>query len=553
MRILLNGLMDHAQKRLTVALYLVLLLVAPISYAAAQGARGALFIASGVPVADLTADQARILAKIRGERTAASVSLMRLNALELQSDAQPLELFEGMGVLARLVRSEPRPGGAYVLSSPASSGDSAILLVRGDMVTGRVATGGRVFSVRPLGAGLHAVVQIDQRRFPPEHPSSFERLERAHPNSYSRSERDRPGSADLHIPEIDVLVAFTAGVASATADPEGLAQLSVDQMNRTFANSGIAGAARLVGTAPVAYDDSVGFDAAVANLLNPGDGKLDELHPLRNTTGADIVALLIDNHEFCGLAAAILANPDTAFTAIDYSCAVDNVSFSHELGHLLGARHNPEADPTVTPYAYGHGLQQLAGPWRTVMAYPCDGLDCPRIEVWSNPFVTIGGQPAGTQDVHFNAKVLAQTLPVVESFRFTQGCRNALTSAVPVPDGFGAAYNVHSQERELTLQGLCEPGKLNLFVGSGRVEQYIYRQGLAWNGAAWEPIEYKGTELIADTWWRSWAVAPRPEAIPGANYFLAFVCTDVGGVVKCGCRDAACATSTWQLQSVERQ
>jgi peptidyl-Asp metalloendopeptidase len=221
-----------------------------------------------------------------------------------------------------------------------------------------------------------------------------------------------------------LLVAYTPAVSTATADPDGLAQLAVDQMNRSFASSGIAANARLVHSMQLAYSEVAGFDAAVTHLITPGDGQLDEVQKLRDQMGADIVALLIDNDQYCGLAADILATEATAFTAVNYSCAVDNVSFSHELGHLLGARHNPEADPSTSPFAYGHGYQEPVGPWRTVMAYACAAMVCPRLEHWSNPSVSIGGRPTGTATTHDNARVLNETAGTIATFRtIAVGCK----------------------------------------------------------------------------------------------------------------------------------
>ena len=108
---------------------------------------------------------------------------------------------------------------------------------------------------------------------------------------------------------------------------------------------------------------------------------------------------------------------DGRFTAVNHACAVANVSFAHELGHLLGARHNPEADPSTSPYPYGHGYQQPAGPWRTVMAYACATTTCPRLEHWSNPNVSISGRPTGTAATHDNARVLNERAGTVAALR----------------------------------------------------------------------------------------------------------------------------------------
>ena len=367
---------------------------------------------------DLTPDQQRIFDKIRSEPAAAEIAVVRLNPAELRSGAAPLRMFSTRDVIVALPEAQARGAGATTLSSgPAQPDRSATLVVRGDLVTGRVVSGGRIYIVRPLGQGLHALVTIDEARFPPDHPESFNRLERVPRVAPPAPQRRGDVPAGDAAPVIDVLVAYTPAVSSTTADPDGLAQLAVDQMNASFANSGIAASVRLVRSTQLAYSESDGFDEAVDDLMTPGDGELDEVHGLRDETAADIVALLIDNDEYCGLAAGIKVTETAAFTAVNHACAVANVSFAHELGHLLGARHNPEADPSTSPYPYGHGYQQPAGPWRTVMAYACATTTCPRLEHWSNPNVSIGGRPTGTAATHDNARVLNERAGTVAAFR----------------------------------------------------------------------------------------------------------------------------------------
>ena len=366
----------------------------------------------------LTLEQQRILDKIRSEPMAAEVAVVRLNPTALRPGSAPLRMFSNRDVTVTLPRAQPRDTGTTTLSSaPAQAEGSATLVVRGALVTGRVVSGGRIYSIRPLGDGLHAVVTIDEARFPPEHPESFNQLEQAPRDAPPTPGRLRDFRIGDGAPVIDVLVAYTPAVRAATADPEGLAQLAVDQMNRSFAGSSVAGSVRLVMSTELDYVETGGFAAARDDLKTPGNGRLDEVQALREQTGADIVALLIDNNEACGLAADILANEATAFAVVNQSCAVDNVSFAHELGHLLGARHDPDTDSSSSPFPYGHGLREPAGPWRTVMAYPCDGTSCPRIEQWSNPNIRINGRPTGTTAKQNNARVLNETISTVAAFR----------------------------------------------------------------------------------------------------------------------------------------
>ena len=79
--------------------------------------------------------------------------------------------------------------------------------------------------------------------------------------------------------------------------------------------------------------------------------------PSRATLAADVGVLLINNASACGLASGIGSTAATAFAAVYWDCATGYYSFAHEIGHLHAARHDPENDPTTTPYAYGHGYQ----------------------------------------------------------------------------------------------------------------------------------------------------------------------------------------------------
>jgi hypothetical protein len=105
---------------------------------------------------DLTPDQQRILDKIRNEPATAEVAVVRLNAEELRPGPTPLRMFSNRDVTVALPETQARGAGATTLSSgPAQPHGSAMLVVRGVLVTGRVVSGNRIYSIRPLGDGLH--------------------------------------------------------------------------------------------------------------------------------------------------------------------------------------------------------------------------------------------------------------------------------------------------------------------------------------------------------------------------------------------------------------
>jgi peptidyl-Asp metalloendopeptidase len=88
---------------------------------------------------------------------------------------------------------------------------------------------------------------------------------------------------------------------------------------------------------------------------------------------------------------------------------------AHEIGHIIGARHDPSMDKIMIPFPYGHGYVN-GTKWRDIMSYreSCGG--CPRLPVWSSPNVMIKGEPAGTAEQD-NARVIAEEAPRVAAFR----------------------------------------------------------------------------------------------------------------------------------------
>ena len=119
------------------------------------------------------------------------------------------------------------------------------------------------------------------------------------------------------------------------------------------------------------------------------DTYMDEVHARRDAVAADIAVLITSSHPYyCGVASTIMANEGSAFALATQNCATGYYSFGHELGHLQGARHNPENDPASTPFPYGHGYRDPPAGWRTVMAYDTNPHCCTRIPYWSNPNVS---------------------------------------------------------------------------------------------------------------------------------------------------------------------
>jgi hypothetical protein len=170
-----------------------------------------------------------------------------------------------------------------------------------------------------------------------------------------------------------------------------------------------------VHTQQVDYDESEGEHFDHLYRMVDGTGAFKDVHRLRNEKRADIVGLVLEDPSGCGLSTRVGAEAEEAYFVVHHSCAAISISIAHEIGHILGTRHDRTVDQSNTPFAYGHGHVN-GTKWRDIMSYQkgCDG--CPRIPFWSNPRVTYQGQPTGTPMAD-NARVILEQAERVSRFR----------------------------------------------------------------------------------------------------------------------------------------
>jgi hypothetical protein len=395
---------------------------------AAALARPDLFASRSAPgELDLTPEQSRRLERYRTDRAAGAVTIVRLaaDALE-QAEHVNLNIAPGRNLPLDRKRLSQRGARDYSWSAAGSSArESALgprdttevaLVVKGDAVVGTVRTAGQLYRIRPLGQGLSALIRMDTSRMPPEHPAGHERSPTA---PGGQPERGTPATQQDDCGSYDVMVAYTPDAKAAAGDIDALIQLAIDETNQGYAASGVNTRLNLVHAYQAKYADTGRVSTDLNRLSTPGDGYLDEVNGLRDQHGADVTILLTGSSDACGVA---YLNPSAskAFGVVAENCATGYYSFAHEIGHIQGARHNTEVDPSSTPFAYGHGFYYPAQRWRTIMAYDCPG-GCTRLNSWSNPDKKRNGVTMGSTSVQDNARVLNETACRVASFRSHAG------------------------------------------------------------------------------------------------------------------------------------
>jgi len=74
-------------------------------------------------------------------------------------------------------------------------------------------------------------------------------------------------------------------------------------------------------------------------LQSKTDGKLDDVHAKHDQYFADVVVLIIDDSQFCGLA-YLGPSESRMFSVTSWNYATGYYSFGHEIAHNLGCQHD---------------------------------------------------------------------------------------------------------------------------------------------------------------------------------------------------------------------
>jgi hypothetical protein len=349
-----------------------------------------------------------------------------------------LPISEGKDVT--LVRTRPTvntDGGFTWSGEVEETGERAVLMLWKDgHLSGYFAYNGHIFTVNHMGGEIHAIAEIDPSKLPPDHaPGTQDKsIDPAHRDKFTAPSSNQLVQAppepkvvaladaqrrtlEAKTIVIDLMLLYTKNVSShyLISPNDGLA-LAIEEANATFSRSGLGNISlRLVYSQAIDYDEAGTDQFNILYQMVDGVGPFKDVKQLRNEKRADIVGLVIDDPNGCGLSTRVGADAEEAYFVVHHSCAATTMSIAHEVGHILGARHDRAVDANSSPFPYGHGYVN-GTKWRTMMGYneACGG--CPRIPYWSNPRIIYKGEPTGTLATD-DARVILEQAERVAKFR----------------------------------------------------------------------------------------------------------------------------------------
>lgn len=417
-------------------------------------------------------DAQRALPEVALAMHGGSTALATADASAISDDDELLaiDLPGGAAVMARKSRFETQADGTGVWygevqgkdrlrtgakETPSDSLNSVVLVRRGNHVGGVVEVQGQLYQVLSSTTGQTLVTRIDPASLPPEHPpGKSDAVEVPGDSQVSNQAGAISRSAAGAHSTIHVGFVTTREVRQLGIDLNVLASAGLALVNQSNVNSQVHVTFENAGVFDADYSEtSAGNDmgAMLANLRNASHAALGApVSRFRDERHADLIVMLTRTTPYCGLAYLLpTPNKSYSFSVVGQSCVLSMITVGHEMGHNFGANHDLAQYSQPRSPSYSHGFRHIAGAsdsWRTIMAYACNNVNCPKRRAWSNPNVTYNGIPMGSFQYEDVARVLNANRAAIAAFyppppaslpptAVAQAQPTALTSGIVVLDG----------------------------------------------------------------------------------------------------------------------
>jgi hypothetical protein len=337
--------------------------------------------------------------------------------------------------------------GGYVQDMP---GSVATLTKKGNDLSGTIITYTDLYEIRPsrstslspfadvfpTSAGTTVIDQV-KREFKNEaEPSSPANLKKRSSTQFDIDPNAGNDPLKPTVPtSIDVAVFYTPQAETGSGGTAAISSLVVQAIQSVQSSLDaykVKATVNLVYSGKTNYQESDSIELDRDRLQNPTDGFMDDVPKKRDGVKADLVALIVEGSgDYCGVSYLPedqnFDYADYAYIVVARSCAVANLSFAHEFGHILGVRHDRYIDPIEgKPLAANHGMIFAcgSGACRDIPAYDkfCGDVlkkPCPRILAWSGVYWPGGSQISeSANDVNNNAqRALRIFAPIVAKYR----------------------------------------------------------------------------------------------------------------------------------------
>lgn len=332
------------------------------------------------------------------------------------ADSVRINLFEDVSFTADFTRLDSAYAGGWVWSGSIAGDDGSVTIsVMDDVVSATVQHGTDLYQVDYAGNGIHWVRHSDPASAPKCGTNDSHGIFSSQSLQSTQGGAGSRGSGNT----IDVLVVYSTAAKNSSGGTNGMISkinLAVTETNDAYTLSGVTQQLNLVHTEEmIGYNEPSSFSQILSDLASETDGDMDNVHALRDQYGADCVAMICQNGQYCGIA-YLMTNvshgfEDNAFSVTNYSCATGYYSFGHELGHNMGCAHDP-ANAGSAAYSYSYGWRTTNNQYRTVMAYS-PGT---RVKRFSSPNITYNGwvMGDGNQD---NARSLNSASDTIAGWR----------------------------------------------------------------------------------------------------------------------------------------
>ena len=323
------------------------------------------------------------------------------------------------------------------------------------VTAGSISYGAETWELIPSKGGKHMLYRVDDSKLPTAEPEVLQQ--------FTDFELLAAGDAGSSVTTAvaggyvqDLLIVYTPAAAAkhGQATLETMIQNAVAMANQAYQNSNVGITLNLVGLQEVAYTETGAIQTSLNDLRGTTDGKIDTIHRLRDTLGADLVSMISTDADACGIAGVMTTVSTSSsymgFNVVKSTCLSQH-SLAHEIGHNQGNKHDRTnaTGSGAFPYSFGFRRCTTDGTgFRTVMAYSCTGAS--RVAWFSNPNVDYSGyatgiayetDPASSAD---NARSMNNTAATVAAFRSVTATTPLAPVSPTTPSGLAAvatAYN----------------------------------------------------------------------------------------------------------------